>query len=212
MNEGSEEAQSEGGFDWGQAHVTHLYPPPDILAEMGRVTIAAAARVDFQLALVLLAIKHSKNFEALLKKNSGELYKALKVRLAKLFEGPLLESSTENLEELHRRIEVRHAVTHSIWTPDDRSDLFSVEQLLGIRSQEELDSLMAERGKSADWKTLHPKTGVPGPQTLNELEKARVDLEEAAEWLKQLRFILASALFAGKPPGARQVLDPRSFN
>jgi hypothetical protein len=211
MSEGSEEVPSENGFDWRWVHWTNLYPPPEILAEMGRVTIAAA-RLDFQLALVLLAIKHSKHFETLFKKNSGELYKALKLRLAKLFESRLLEWSTENLEEVRRRIEIRHVVTHSIWTLDDLRDLIGVERLVGIRSQEELDSLLAERGVSANWKALHPKTGVHGPQTLNDLEKARKDLEEAAEWLKRVRFTLASALFAGKPPGARQVLDPRSFD
>jgi hypothetical protein len=211
MREGSEDLSSKGPFDWRRARWTPLYPAPEILAEMGCVTIAAA-RVDRQLALVLLAIKHSNDFENLLKQNSSELYKILKRRLVELFEGELLERATMILEEVHKRIEVRHQVSHSIWNPDDRSDRFSVELLAGIHSQEEVDRLLSERGASAEWETFHPKTGGPGPQTLNDLKKARADLEDAAQWLEGLRFTLASALFAGKPTGARQVLDPRSFD
>jgi hypothetical protein len=194
MSEGTEASSSEGDFDWRRARWAALYPSPEVLAEMGRVTIAAA-RVDQKLALVLLAIKHSKDFEALLKENSGDLYKALKRRLGELFEGPLLEWAIKNLEEVRKRIEVRHAVSHSIWTPGDQSELLSVELLVGIRNQEEMDRLLLERGAAADWKALHPKANAPGPQTLNELKEARVDLEDAAEWLQSLRFTLASALF-----------------
>jgi len=60
---------------------------------MGRVAIAAA-RVDRHLALVLLAIKYSKDFEGLLKKNSNDLHKILKRRLAELFEGSLFERAS----------------------------------------------------------------------------------------------------------------------
>ncbi len=211
MSENTEDLLTEGPFDWRRARWTPLYPAPEILAEMGRVTIAAA-RVDRQLALVLLAIKYSKDFEGLLKKNSSDLYKILEHRLVELFEGSLFEWTTTNLQEVLKRIEVRHQVSHSIWNPADHSDRFSVELLAGIRSQEEVDNLLFERGVSAEWETLHPKTGGPGPQTLNDLKKARVDLEDAARWLEGLRFTLASALFAGEPTGARQVLDPRSFD
>jgi len=211
MGKGSEEPSSEDAFDWRNARWAPLYPASEILAEMGRVTIAAA-RVDRQLALVLLAIKYSKSFEELLKQNSNELYKTLKRRLVELFEGELLGRATTGLEEVRKRIEVRHQVSHSIWNPDDRSDRFSAELLARIRSQEELDRLLSERGTSAEWQTFHPKTGDPGPQTLSDLKKARADLEEAARWLERLRFTLASALFAGEPTGARQVLDPRSFD
>ncbi len=211
MSEGTGDLSSESPFDWRHARWTPLYPAPELLAEMGRVTIAAA-RVDRQLALALLAIKQSKDFEGLLKKNSNDLYKILRRRLVELFDGSLLEWATANLEEVRKRIEVRHQVSHSIWNPGDHSDRFSVELLAGIRCQEEVDSLLFERGASAEWETLHPKTGGPGPQTLNDLKKARADLEDAAQWLEGLRFKLASALFAGGPSGARQVPDPRSFD
>ena len=36
----------------------------------------------------------------------------------------------------------------------------------------------------------------------------RADLERAQEGLQSLRFKLASALFSGMPPGAKQVLEP----
>lgn len=212
MSEGNEGQQDgEGSFDLREARWEPLYPSSDILAEMGRITIAAV-RVDRQLALALLAVKHSTDFDALLKPNSSELFKVLKSRLAELFQGQLLEWANSNLEEVRKIVEVRHAVAHSIWTPGERDELLSVELLLGIRSQGEIDRLLLERGASAAWTTLHPKIGAPGLQTMDELQKARKDLEDAAHWLEALRFTLASALFAGKPEGARRVLNPKDFD
>ena len=45
------------GFDLRQARLPDFYPADDVLAEMGRVAIAAT-RVDSQLALLLLAVKY----------------------------------------------------------------------------------------------------------------------------------------------------------
>ncbi|WP_433128586.1 hypothetical protein ACQPWW_02180 [Micromonospora sp. CA-240977] len=212
MSHGPEDEEDDAGrFDWMKARWGALYPPSEIVAEMGRVTIAAA-RVDRQLALALLALKHPEGFETLLRKESSKLYKGLERRVTELFGGPLLEWTLANLEEVKARIEARHAVAHSIWSVADRSESISVQLLANLRSQEELDQLLAERGELAEWKTLHPRKNAPGPQTLEELQKIRIGLEDVADWLEQLRFTLASALFAGKPEGARKVLDPRSFD
>jgi hypothetical protein len=206
-NSDNESVASGPDFDWQQAGWGPLYPPSEILAEVGRVTIAAA-RVDRQLALVLLAVKHSNEFEELLKMNSSNLCSALMDKLNVLFEGDLHSWARSNLTQVQKMIEARHSVAHSIWTPSQESELFSVQLLVGIESQQQIDELLLKRGASAVWTTLHPKKGGPGPQTLVELETVRANLEAAAEWLEQLRFTLASALFAGKPPGARRVLDP----
>jgi hypothetical protein len=122
--------RSESGsrFDWTQVRWSPLYPPTEILAEMGRVSVAAA-RVDRQLALALLAIKHPEDFDELLKKNSSVLLKALNRRTEELFEGQLLSWALGNIEEVRKRIEARHAVAHSIWTPADRSESVSAELL-----------------------------------------------------------------------------------
>ena len=61
---------------------------------------------------------------------------------------------------------------------------------------------------SAAWETLHPKSLGAGPQSLKELRPIRADLERVQENLLALRFKLASALFSGMPPGAKQVLEP----
>ena len=46
---------TDEGFDWQTARISHMYPSADTLAEIGRVAIAAA-RVDQELALVLLGL------------------------------------------------------------------------------------------------------------------------------------------------------------
>jgi hypothetical protein len=159
----------------------------------------------------LVAIKYPEGFDTLLRKNSGELCRLLRGRLQELFQDDLLDWAEANLAEVEKRLGARHAVAHSIWTAADRSEMVSVQLLASLRSQQELDKLLRERGAAAEWETLHPKAGGPGPQTAEDLEKVRVGLEDAATWLEGARFRLASALFAGSPPGARQVLDPRDF-
>jgi hypothetical protein len=67
-------------------------------------------------------------------------------------------------------------------------------------------SALRERGKSAKYTTLHPRGGGPGPQEIAELDQIRVDLEDSKNILEGLRFVLASALFAGSPAGAKKVL------
>ena len=133
-------------FDWRNARWAPLYPPIEIVAEIGRITVAAA-RVDRQLALVLLAIKYSDNLDDLLKKNSSDLHKILKSKIAELFEGQLLAWATENLDLVRAHIEARHAIAHSIWTPGDRSEFFSADIVAGIRNQEQIDKLLAERAR-----------------------------------------------------------------
>jgi hypothetical protein len=66
-------------------------------AEIGRITIAAA-RVDREMALNLVAIRHSARFEELLTWSSSDLYRAMKNRLEELFESNLLESALQDLD------------------------------------------------------------------------------------------------------------------
>jgi hypothetical protein len=54
---------------------------------------------------------------------------------------------------------------------------------------------------------VHPRTGAPGPRSLAELCSLRGDLERALARLTELRFRLASALYVGKPSGARRVIS-----
>ena len=81
-----------------------------------------------------------------------------------------------------------------------------MQALSSLRSQENLDELLRQRGSSARWQTLHPKASAPGPQETAPLAQIRMSLEASKHWLGMLRFTLASALFAGIPEGARAVL------
>lgn len=63
------------------------------LCEIGRITIAAT-RVDREMALSLVAIRHSARLEELLTWSSRDLIKAVKERLEELFESnPFLRAT-----------------------------------------------------------------------------------------------------------------------
>lgn len=207
------------GFDLRQARLPDFYPADDVLAEMGRVAIAAT-RVDSQLALLLLAVKYPEpgnpeSLDVLRTWPTGRLAQQARKILKRRFEGHMLDVALATVNCAAERQDKRHAVLHSLWTPEPRDTSFKVGILAGLESQAELDELVRERGRSAKYATLHPRGGGPGPQAIAELDQIRADLEDSKNTLERLRFVLASALFAGSPAGAKEVLplqypDPRT--
>lgn len=201
----SGEAGQEISFGLRMAKLGDFYPSDEVLAEIGRVTIAAG-RVDLQLALILVAIKYAEPLEVLLTWPSGRLSKQVRKELERLFEGDLLEQALATVDIAAVQLDKRHVVVHSLWEANPRDTSFKVDILTGLTSQDELDDLVRERGKAARYKTRHPRGGGPGPQEVAELARICTDLEASKYALDRLRFVLASALFAGSPAGAREVL------
>jgi hypothetical protein len=160
------------------------------------------------MALNLVAIRHPARFEELLTRSSSDLYKAVKKRLKELFEGNLLETALQDLDAARNALDYRHSVAHTIWSLRGAPAAISIADLAGAESDEAMDHLLRRDVDSPAWETLHPKSQGAGPQSLKELRPIRADLERAQEDLQALRFKLASALFSGTPPGAKQVLEP----
>ena len=100
---------------------------------------------------------------------------------------------------------------HSVWTltgPDAITP--AVEVISALESSDPDAALAALVGFDIDsegWSSVHPRTGGPGPASVAELRGIRRELEQARDGLTELRFRLASALYAGKPRGARQVVN-----
>ena len=65
----------------------------------------AAARVDRQLALILLAIKYSENLGELQTWPSSKLCKVMRQQLERLSEGPLLEDALTGLKTVQQCLE-----------------------------------------------------------------------------------------------------------
>jgi hypothetical protein len=185
----------------------HAYPPAEISAEIGRIAIAAA-RVDREMALNLVAIRHLGRFEDLLKLGSKDLYEAMKKLLQELFEGDLLESALQDVGAARDALSYRHSAVHTIWSLSGVAAAISVEDLAEAESEEAMDQLLRRDVDSPAWETLYPRQPTAGHKSLEELQRIRANLELAQENLQALRFKLASALFSGRPPGAKRVLEP----
>jgi hypothetical protein len=190
--------------------VGHAYPATDVCAEIGRVTVAAA-RVDQCFVRILVAVHHPEQVEALLRWSSKRLVATLHTAIGELFVPPLSSNALAVVDSAYAALERRHAVAHTIWTLPGREAAISVDALSQAMTAEERDVLMRRDVPSENWTTLHPKTQGPGPTLLEELEQVRVGLEDAALTLRNEAFTLASALFAGKPRGAKHVLNPATM-
>lgn len=101
-----DEADQEyaAGFNLDTARLGDFYPADDVLAEIGRV-IMAAARLDRELPLILVAVKYNEPFDVLLTWQSGRLCKEIRKGLERLFEGDLLEYSRAAVDVAARRLE-----------------------------------------------------------------------------------------------------------
>ena len=191
------------------------YPPAAVSAEIGRVAIAAA-RVDEALALLLHGLHAGRRadwgLEHLLTLDSGKLKSCALSRTEEFFEGQLLIESQTLIRAAYAALKHRHKVMHTVWTLTGPDAFTPVNTLLHALGSPDPDADLAElSGRDIDsdgWRTLHPRSGGPGLDSLTELRSVRRDLEQAQGHLMKLRDTLASALYFGRPAGARRVLDP----
>jgi hypothetical protein len=126
------------GFDLRQARLPDFYPADDVLAEMGRVAIAAT-RVDSQLALLLLAVKYPEpenpeSLDVLRTWPTSRLAQQARKVLKRRFEGHMLDVALAAVDCAVERQEKRYAVLHNLWTPEPRDTSFKVNILMGLGS------------------------------------------------------------------------------
>lgn len=191
------------------------YPATAISAEIGRVAIAAA-RVDQEYALLLSGLhagaRADWDFEDLRRRRSAWLREKALVRVEKLFDGELLQQARDVVKRAYSALEHRHVAMHSVWTLTGPEAMTPVPDLVAALESADPDAALAALvGRdvdSANWRTVHPRTGGPAPDSVAELRGIRRDLEQAQASLTDLRFRLASALYAGQPRGARRVVNP----
>jgi hypothetical protein len=190
------------------------YPATAISAEIGRVAIAAA-RVDEEYALLLSALHAGRrtdwDFEKLRRGSSRWLRDTSLDRLEELFEEELLEHARDTVQAAYRALDHRHVAMHSVWTLTGSDAMTPAPDLVAALESPDPDAALAALvGRDLDsegWRMVHPRTGAPGPRSLAELCSLRGDLERALARLTELRFRLASALYVGKPSGARRVIS-----
>ncbi len=152
------------------------------------------------------------DFNDLRRRSSALLRDKSVDRVKELFEGQLLGHAHAVVQTAYAALDHTHVAMHSVWTligPDAITP--AVEVIDALESSDPDAALAALVGCDVDsegWSSVHPRTGGPGPASVAELRGIRRELEQAKESLTELRFRLASALYAGKPPGARQVVHP----
>lgn len=191
------------------------YPATTISAEIGRVAIAAA-RVDQEFALLLSALhagaRAAWDFEDLRRRGSAWLRDTSLSRVEELFGGELLQDAQTVVTGAYAALDRRHVAMRTVWTLTGQDAVTPVDDLVAALESPDPDSALAafvgRDVESQGWRAVHPRTGGPGPASVATLSVIRRELEHATASLTELRSRLASALYAGRPVGARQVVDP----
>ena len=165
------------------------YPSADILAEIGRVTVAAA-RVDRQKALALGEFTDEQRpLLELLRKNSADLCGELQGKLRTELEGSsLLPAARADLKTAYNAIKQRHRIIHSIWSLSADAAQVAVRDIADAANEEEIGRLLVrDVDAPKSWSTLHPHGGGPGIEKLAELRRVRAHLEASNLQLRNLR-------------------------
>ncbi len=160
------------GSDLRGARLPDFYRADDVLVEIGRVAIAATPRRGWTTSSRWSCTRskypepeNPEPLERLRTWSTGRLAQQARTVLKCRFEGDLLDTALAAVDCAAERQEKRHACLHSLWMPEPRDTSFKVGILAGneMESQDELDELVRERGRSAKYTTLHPRSGGPGP-------------------------------------------------
>lgn len=178
------------GLDDSLVFTQTAYPPADILAEVGRVTVSAA-RVDRQMALALHDFPgDGRSRLELLKMSSASLRKELKDKIRMhLARRNLLDPALEDVENAYSALKQRHRVIHSIWSLSTDAAQVSVRDLARAKNEDEINRLLVRDVDAPEsWSTEHPRaSGEPGIEELAELQAVRASLEDSILRLQGLR-------------------------
>lgn len=106
------------------------------------------------------------------------------------------------------------AVMHTVWTLTGPDAMIPVPDLVAALENSDPDAaLSALTGRDVEsegWRAAHLRSTGLWPASLVELRSIRRELEVVQSRLEILRFKLASALYCGRPAGARRVLNPEN--
>lgn len=181
-----------------------MYPGPEVLQEIGRVTIAGA-RLDVQMGMLWHHLDRSTKLEESRRAPGGRQCEQVRRLAAERLTGDMGEQVVAAVEVAEAARVRRNKIVHQDWLLMGRAAMRPVSDLAGIPPEElpaYLEEWDRESKESQDWQEL-PSQGVDlvPVQTLDELREVERDLAAATGLVFVLTFRVASSRDSGSPPG-----------
>jgi hypothetical protein len=170
-----------------------VYPPQDILEEVGRITIAGA-RLDRELGLLWSHLDREKDpVKARQYPDASKISKLAEERLT----GALWEAVASVLRDEGIVRHHRNAVVHQDWILRGRDAMHPVAEISKVEEEDMpayADAWAREAMPSDDWLMVpHSSLDLLPAQQLEELEQVERELRAVTDRLQELVFKVASA-------------------
>jgi hypothetical protein len=181
-----------------------MYPGPDLLQEVGRVTIAGS-RLDVQLGMLWHHLDRSVRLEDSRRAPGAEQCKRVRLLARERLTGDMLEQVVAVVVAAEAARARRNEIVHQDWLLRGPDAMRPVSELARIQPEDVpayLEAWERESRTSQDWQRVPSRNiDVVPAQTLDELRDVERKLAAASQLVSALTFRVASSRETGNPPG-----------
>lgn len=181
-----------------------MYPGPDVLEEVGRVTIAGS-RLDIQMGILWHHLDRSVELDRARSESGSKQCQHIHRLAIEKLTGELREQvlAVTEMAEVARR--ARNDVVHQDWLLRGLDGMRTITELALVEPADlpkYLDEWERESKASQQWQRVPPRsTEVAPAQTLVDLRRTERALAKATNAASALTFRVASSRETGSPPG-----------
>jgi hypothetical protein len=179
-----------------------VYPGPDVLQEVGRITIAGS-RLDLAMASLWHHLDRYVPYEEARKRNGSEQDRWVRVLADARLVSPLHERVMNAMRTADDARKRRNDVIHQDWVLDVRDQTRSVQEMFDLLGETaNVDNLERQARESTAWKRIPPRKVTPeAAPSLEELIAVERALASATDEILTLTFVVASSRETGLPVG-----------
>src|SRR4051794_12629226 len=181
-----------------------VYPGPDLLQEVGRVTIAGS-RLDVQMGLLWHHLDRRVDFEVSRKAHGAKHSERVRRLANQRLTGEMRDEVLAAVDAAESARIRRNEIVHQDWVLQGRDAMRPVSDLTGI-APEDLPAYLTEWERESKvsqvWQRVPSRSvDVVPAQTLDGLRRVERELSAATDLVSELTFKVASARETGSPSG-----------
>lgn len=181
-----------------------MYPGPDLLQEVGRVTIAGS-RLDVQMGMLWHHLDRNVTLEDSRQAPAAEQCKRVRRLAAERLTGDMLKQVVAAVAAGESARIRRNEIVHQDWLLRGRDAMRPVSELAEIAPEDlpaYLEEWERESRASQDWQRVPSRSvDVVPAQSLDELRDVERELAAATDLVSALTFRVASSRETGSPRG-----------